>query len=84
MVSESLRRVVGEERSELGQRGQTTRSGQRLVNEEWYFRKSGIFGVERMGQGRERARIENEVGFLKPLKRRGIFVIAGRRKTGGV
>ena len=33
-----------------------------------------------MGQRKERARMKNEVGFLKLLKRRGICIIAGRRK----
>ena len=49
-----------------------------------FVKSSRIFEVEKMGQGRERAVIQNERGFLKPLQRRGIFVIPARRKMRGV
>ena len=81
MVSSRKERLGGEK---SGRRGTIRAWSARSDGEKWselgWSTKTDIFGRERMGWGRERTMMENEVGFLKPLKRRGICVIAGRRK----
>ena len=67
-----------------GRRGTIGAWSARLDGEKWselgWSTKSDMFGREKMGQRKERARMKNEVGFLKLLKRRGICIIAGNRE----
>ena len=80
MVGEWPRRVVGEGRSELGRRGQTARSWSARYDGEKWSEHGYLVRWRENGLGRETVRMKNDLGLLKPLKRRGIFVIEGGRK----
>ena len=79
MIGEWPRRVVGEGQSELGRRGQTARSWSARYDGEKWSEHGYLVRWRENGLGRETVRMKNDLGFLKPLKRRGIFVIAGGR-----
>ena len=84
MIGEWPRRVVGEGRSELGRRGQTARSWSARYDGEKWSEHGYLVRWRENELGRETVRMKNDLGFLKPLKRRGIFVIAGGRKKKNV